>query len=194
MSDIAHSIDEVIKLGFADLLRAHGFRKSGRTWHKADGENWLIANVQASSSNFGDRGRFTINLGAYMTSVAVLSGQHAIDGKPKEYDSTVRERLGNLAYGQDHWWIIEPGANLSAISADLVEKMQSVGLPWLDAHRDLSNVAAALRDSPSLQSFSAAWLAGDKAEATRRLEAAIASRPAAKERFTAWAVKNGIAL
>ncbi|WP_375337235.1 hypothetical protein [Rhizobium lentis] len=43
----------------------------------------------------------------------------------------MRERLGSPVYGQDHWGVVEPGVNLSAISADLVEKMQSVGLPWL---------------------------------------------------------------
>ncbi|MBX5068619.1 DUF4304 domain-containing protein [Rhizobium lentis] len=96
-------IDDVIKLGFADLLRAHGFKKSGRNWHKADGENWLIVNVQASRSNFGDRGQFTVNLGVYMASVAALSGEGVAAGKPKEYESTIRERLGSLAYGQDHW-------------------------------------------------------------------------------------------
>ncbi|MQB45020.1 DUF4304 domain-containing protein [Rhizobium sp. ICMP 5592] len=194
MSDIAHSIDEVIKLGFADLLKAYRFKKSGRTWHKVDGENWLIVNVQASRSNFGERGQFVVNLGVYAAPVAALAGQKAIDGKPKEYDSTIRERLGSLAYGRDHWWAIEPGSNLSSISADLVEKMQSVGFPWFDSHRDLSHLAAALRDSPSLQSVSAAWLAGDKEEAIQRLQAAIARRPAAKEHFSAWAIKNGVTL
>ncbi|MQB34185.1 hypothetical protein DXT93_27200 [Agrobacterium rhizogenes] len=72
--------------------------------------------------------------------------------------------------------------------------VQFVGLSWFDSHRDLSHLAAALRDSPSLQSASAAWLAGDKEEAIRRSQAAIAHRPAAKEHFSAWAIKNGIAL
>ncbi|MBX5038957.1 DUF4304 domain-containing protein [Rhizobium lentis] len=41
------------------MLRAHGFKKSGRNRHKTDGENWLIVNVQASRSNFGDRGQIS---------------------------------------------------------------------------------------------------------------------------------------
>ncbi|WP_267550212.1 DUF4304 domain-containing protein [Rhizobium rhizogenes] len=194
MSDIAHSIDEVIKLGFADLLKAHGFRKSGRNWHRADGENWLIVNVQASSGNFGESGKFTVNLGIYFAAVASLAGQTPISGKPREMDSTLRERLGTLAYGRDHWWAIEAGSNLNSISDDLVEKMRSFGMPWLESHRDLSHVAAALRDSPSVLSASAVLLAGDKEEATRRLREAIEGRPAAKAHFTAWAIKNGIAL
>lgn len=194
MGDIARSIDEVIKLGFADLLKAHGFKKSGRNWHRADGENWLVVNVQASSSNFGEDGKFTVNLGVYAAAVAALAGQIAINGKPKEYDSTIRERLGGLAYGVDHWWAIESGSNLNLISADLVEKMRSVGIPWLDSHRDMQHLAAALRNSPSLLSVSAAWLVGDKDEATRRLREAIERRPAAKEHFSTWAINNGVAL
>ncbi|RUM16864.1 DUF4304 domain-containing protein [Rhizobium phaseoli] len=129
MGEAARGIDEVIKLGLADLLKAHGFKRSGRNWHRADGENWLIVNVQASSSNFGENGKFVINLGVYVAAVAALAGEAPIDGKPKEYDSTIRERLGSLAYGEDHWWAIESGSNLDLISADLVEKMLSVGLP-----------------------------------------------------------------
>lgn len=194
MGDVARSIDEVIKLGLADLLKTHGFKKSGRNWHRADGENWLIVNVQASRSNFGEIGKFTVNLGVYAAAVAALAGQGAINGKPKEYDSTIRERLGNLAYGRDHWWEIESGSNLDLISADLVEKMLSVGIPWFDSHRDIAHLAAALRNSPSLLSISAAWLDGDRDEAVRRLREAIERRPAAKEHFSAWAINNGVAL
>ncbi|MHC2362732.1 DUF4304 domain-containing protein [Rhizobium leguminosarum] len=194
MGDVALSIDEVIKLGFADLLKTHGFKRSGRNWHRADGENWLIVNVQASSSNFGENGKFTVNLGVYAAAVAALAGQIAINGKPKEYHSTIRERLGSIAYGGDHWWTIEADLNLDLISADLVEKMLSVGFPWLDSHRDMQHLAAALGNSPSLLSVSAAWLVGDKDEATRRLREAIERRPAAKEHFSTWAINNGVAL
>lgn len=193
MSDIGHSIDEVIKLGFADLLKAHGFKKSGRNWHRADGENWLIVNVQASSGNFGVSGKFTINLGIYMAAVASLAGERAISGKPKEMNSTIRERLGVLAYGRDHWWAIEPGLPLNSVSDDISQKMASFGLPWLESHCDVSRVAAFLRDSPSLLSASAVLLTGDKEEAARRIRDATEHRPAAKERFTAWAIKNDIA-
>ncbi|ANL42406.1 DUF4304 domain-containing protein [Rhizobium phaseoli] len=194
MGDVARSIDAVIGLGFADLLKAHGFKKTGRNWHRADGENWLIVNIQASRSNTGENGEFVVNLGVYVAAVAALAGQAAINGKPKEYDATIRERLGSLAYGEDHWWAVESGSNLDLISADLVEKMLSVGFPWLETHRDISHLAAALRNSPSLLSVSAAWLAGDKDEASRRLREAIERRPAARERFSAWAINNGVAL
>lgn len=101
MSEIARSIDEVIRLGLADWMKAHSFKKNGRNWHKNQGGNWLIVNVQASQWNMGNEGKFTINPGVYATAIAALAGKKPLEGKPKEYESTVRERLGVLAYGED---------------------------------------------------------------------------------------------
>ena len=194
MSEIAQSIDKVIKLGLADLLKEYGFKKSGRNWHKAQGENWLIVNVQASRGNIGSEGQFTINLGVYATSVAALAGQKPLGGKPREYDSTLRERLGVIVDGKDHWWRIDGGTNLPSIADDVVEKMKLFGLPWLSAHSEVAQISETLKDSPSLLSVCAAWLAGSKDEAIQRLHSAIASRPAAKSHFRAWASRNGVQL
>lgn len=141
MSDIAGKIDEVIKLGLAALLKGQGFKKTGRTWHKADGDNWLIVNVQASTNNFGSAGQFTINLGVYCAAAAALADDLPFAGKPKEYHATIRKRLGTLAHGRDYWWAIDTSSNLAAIATDVVEKMQSLGLPWLDAHREISQLS-----------------------------------------------------
>ncbi|PDV87103.1 hypothetical protein CO652_17545 [Rhizobium sp. H4] len=194
MGGVAKSIDEVIKRGFAQLLKGEGFKKSGRNWHRPQGENWLIVNLQASSSNFGENGKFTVNLGVFVAAVASMAGQNAIDEKPSELSSTLRTRLGDLVYGRDHWWEVTAASDLDLVAADLVEKMQSTGLPWLERHLDLSRLAAALKDRPSLLSFSAALLSGDRNEATRRLREAVKLRPAGRTHFLAWASNNGISL
>lgn len=194
MSEIARKIDEIIRRGLADLLKAHGFKKSGRNWHRAEGENWLIVNVQASTSNIGVSGKFTINLGVYVAAVELLSGQAVIAGKPTEPQATVRERLGVLAHGNDSWWTIEQDSDLNTVAADLVEKMLSLGLPWLHAHLDVSRVAAALENTPSSRAVSASLLAGDRDSAVRRLRSAIENRPAAREHFAKWAAQNGIVI
>ncbi|ANH36439.1 DUF4304 domain-containing protein [Ralstonia pseudosolanacearum] len=194
MSQIAQSIDEVIRLGLADWMKAHGFKKSGRTWHKSQGDNWLIVNVQASQGNMGNEGKFAINLGVYATAIAALAGQKPLEGKPKEYESTVRKRLGVLAHGEDRWWSVTPDSDLNAISADVMEKMQLFGLPWLNAHTENWQISAALKDTPSLLSVCSAWVTGSREEAANRLKSAIAARPAAKSHFSAWALKNGVEL
>lgn len=192
MSEIAKRIDEVVSLGLSSLLRTHGFRKSGRTWHKVIGDNWQVVNVQASTGNAGEQGKFAVNLGVYCAQVAALAGQRKPEGTPKEPDATVRKRLGVLAHEHDYWWTIGPTTNLNEIASDVVAKMQALGLPWLDAHLEIARVAASLEDSPSLLSFSATWLVSGKNEARRKLEVAIDSRPAAKNYFSAWAVKSGL--
>ncbi|SFB17880.1 protein of unknown function [Rhizobium sp. NFR07] len=194
MSEIAQKIDEVIKIGLIDLLRLHGFKKGGRNWHRAESDNWLIVNVQASTSNVAAGGKFTINLGVYVTAVELLAGQAAIVGKPMESQATVRERLGVLADGSDSWWTIEQSSDLNAIAADLGDKMLSLGLPWLNAHLDISRVAATLENTPSLRAVSAAFLAGDRDGAIKRLRAAADSRPSAQEHFARWAAHNGVAI
>jgi hypothetical protein len=194
MSEIAQRIDKVIKLGLVDLLKLHGFRKTGRNWHRSEGENWLIVNVQASSANVAAGGKFTINLGVYLTAVEHLAGQVATVGKPTESQATVRERLGALAHGNDSWWTVEQNSDLNAIASDLGDKMLSLGLPWLNAHLDISRVAASLENTPSLRAVSAALLTGDRDGAVKRLRKATESRPAAQRHFATWAAQNGVAI
>ncbi|MBB5576414.1 MULTISPECIES: DUF4304 domain-containing protein [Rhizobium] len=194
MGGAAKSIDEVIKRGFAQLLKSEGFKKSGRNWHRSQGKDWLIVNLQASRWNLEENGKFTVNLGVFVAAVASMAGQNAIEGKPSEPSATLRTRLGTLVYGRDHWWEVTAASDLDLVAADLAEKMQSTGIPWLESHLDPSRLAAALKDSPSLLSFSAALLSGDRDEATRRLREAIGLRPAARTYFLAWASNNGISL
>lgn len=192
MSEITKSIDAVIALGLAASLKAVGFRKAGRTWHKAIGEDYLIVNVQASSGNVGSDGKFTINLGVYNSEIAKLTGA-ATQEKPKEYQAIIRERIGPISYGHDHWWEIHKNTDLSVVSADVVEKMEKYGLPWLDNHQSISSISQALKQQPSLQSVAAALIAEGKEEALARLRFALVKRPAAKAGFTSWATKNDLA-
>ncbi len=194
MSEITPSIDEVIRLGLADWMKTHGFKKTGRNWHKRQNDNWLIVNVQASQGNMSDEGKFAINLGVYSPAIAMLAGQKPLTGKPKEYESTIRIRLGVLANGHDHWWGITSNSDLNAVSADIVEKMRLFGLPWLDAHTENWQISMALKDTPSLLSVCSAWVTGSHDEAVRRLKVAVTARPAARRHFSAWAVKNGVEL
>ncbi|MHA6829496.1 DUF4304 domain-containing protein [Ralstonia pseudosolanacearum] len=150
--------------------------------------------MQASQGNMGNEGKFAINLGVYATAIAALAGQKPLGGRPKEYESTVRKRLGVLAYGEDRWWSVTPDSDLNATSADVIEKMQLFGLPWLNAHTESWRISAALKDTPSLLSVCSAWVTGSREEAISRLKAAVASRPAAESYFSAWALKNGVEL
>lgn len=194
MSDISDSIDTVIKQGLAGLMKANGFARSGRNWHKAEGANWLIVNVQAGSGNLGADGKFTLNLGVYHDAIERLMGSAPPAGRPKEYEATVRRRLGSLVHGHDHWWQIDAQSDLVAIGTDVAGKMQSHGLPWLASNLDAAHISTALKAAPSLVAVCAAWLAEGREEALRRFHILLAERPQARVHFHAWAAKNGIVL
>lgn len=194
MEKIADLIDEIIKLGIADFLKIHGFKKTGRTWHLIKDDNWLIVNLQASTTNMGGEGKFTINVGVYVPAIVALDGQLPANGKPKEYDSTIRKRLGSLFSGQDYWWEVDSTSDLFLISSDVVEKLNCYGLPWLQTHSNIAAISEALKDNPSLVSICAALLADGKEEASKRIQRAITERPSAKTRLHSWALENNISL
>ncbi|TQV74105.1 DUF4304 domain-containing protein [Aliikangiella marina] len=193
MSEISKLIDECIKLGIAKFLKSHGFNKSGRNWHKEVDNNWQIVNVQASSGNFASEGRFAINLGVYISEIESYCG-NTLNGKPKEYDSTIGIRLGSTDSASDFWWEIDAKSDLQSISNDVVQKLESQGISWLNHHLDISNVSNSLNVQPSVQSFSAALLSGNEEEAKRRVIAAIEDRPRAEAHFKRWSTKAGLEL
>jgi hypothetical protein len=191
MSQISILIDECIKLGIAGLLKSHGFKKSGRSWHKKIDENWQIVNVQASSGNLGSEGKFAINIGVFQSEIEAFCGK-SLTRKPKEYDSTIRRRLGVTETKSDHWWSIDSNTDSQNIADDVVLKLENQGFSWLDNHLAVKIVSASLAQQPSIQSFSAALLSGDKGEAIRRVKAAIEDRPRAKASFTKWVIQAGL--
>lgn len=193
MSVVAKQIDEVVKLGLAPLLKSRGFAKSGRDFHRLAGENWQIVNVQASQGNFGDSGKFTINLGVYLPVVSLLAGEPLRSSKPKEYQCTVCERIGGLMPGgTDHWWAISPSVSLNRIAEEVVSAVERFGLEWLDAHSQVARVAETLRPQPSVMSAAAALAAGDAMEAKRRIDYMATDRPTAATTARAWAKEHGL--
>src|SRR5262245_58254178 len=105
MSEIADLIDTVVRLGLAPHLRSSGFKKHSRTFTFETGACTQIVNVQASQANIGSEGRFTLNLGVYFPAVAKRRVMVARGAYPKEYEGTLRARIGSLMPGnRDHWW------------------------------------------------------------------------------------------
>lgn len=194
MSPMTALIDDILRRGLAGLMKQQGFKKSARYWHREQAHTCLIANVQASLGNSASEARFTVNLAVYAPSIAQLAGQAPPQGPPKEYEAALRTRLGRLAYGKDHWWVVTPLSDPQAVAVDLADTMQAFGLPWLYAQQEIESLSEALKDTDSLTSVCAAWAAGQREEAERRLRAALAAKPAAQAHFRAWAAKMGIAL
>ena len=61
-----------------------------------------------SQSNTSEEGRITLNLGVYYPAIARLSGTPPTTSLPKEYDCTLRRRIGTLMErGEDYWWRVD---------------------------------------------------------------------------------------
>jgi len=189
--DPAELIDAVVAQGLAPLLKSHGFAKAGRSFHRPRGNRWQVVNVQASSGNSAAQARFTLNLGLCIPEVDLLAGQAPPKAKPKEYECTLRERIGLLMpQAKDHWWTLGPDSDPAALAPDVAATFAGYGLPWLEGYADLAEVAALLADAPTILAAAAALAAGDREAAARRIEHMKAERPRATAAAEAWAAKH----
>jgi hypothetical protein len=198
-SEIGKKIDQVTGGELAARLKDHGYRKKGRTFHRRTVDATCVVNVQASVSNAGEAGSFTVNLGVYFPGIEEpLTGGTSSD-PPREYECTLRQRLGGLMPGSggDRWWTVTEGSDLSAISHDVAEAWRTYGRPWLDANATLSGASATLATRNGLHGAVAAMLLGDRVEAERRLRTFLDTCPVAatiaRVRAERWARSVGLA-
>ena len=190
MSEIAKLIDDAIRSDLAKRLKADGYRKSGRTFYSADDSRTAVVNVQGSKSNLGDEGTFTINLGVYFPDVAKITNALPITGRfPKEYDCTIRQRLGVLMTdGNDFWWSVNSDTDLDALAKNVGDAWSQHGKPWMDHVSDLDAAHAELLNQQLF--FIAAGvslLRGRRDEALELVRQAESRQPRAARRIQEWA-------
>ncbi len=192
MSEIGKAIDAVIRCGLAPLMKRAGFKKSGRNFLKVDSESVAVLNVQASTSNLGATGKFTINLGRYFPSVARAVGDPDLQGSPKEYDCQVRERIGFLFPEKlDHWWEVGPETNFEQLAVAVVLAVEDVGLPWLGCMHDLHSLKTQLGGIPSIK-LASVLLLGEREQAESCLREFVRVGPMARACAAAWAKRHGL--
>jgi len=194
MSEIRKNIEQILKLGFNELLRSQGFKKSGRKWSKKVVDDWLLVSVQASSVNRGKSGKFAVNLGIYNTAVEQLADRFFYrDGQiPNATGATLETRLNELAYDRYHWWEVTGDTDLQNISNDVVEKMDNAGFPWLFESNDYQTILSFWNQYPSVVTFSTVLLHSGEQEAIRCVKQAIEAKPKATDHYLKWAKKVGL--
>lgn len=136
-------LDETVASGLGRALRADGYRKERRTWHRASGDLVRIVNVQASAWNTADVGRFTVNLAVYAPKAEVIAGR-PVSMKPKEYQGLLRVRLPRLVTGRDDWWEISATQDPSEVLRDVCRAWGTEGRAWMETHSDAGRLLAAL--------------------------------------------------
>ena len=194
MNQIAKVIDSVVSKHIHPLLKERGFRKQSRTFRKEGGESTLVVNVQASQWNEGLKGQFTINLGAYFPDIEKICDSHEIKGGPKEYDCTVRSRIGQTMPGNfDKWWEIESSSNLDEIGKEVADSLKEYGLPWLErvaAKKSLRSELEIRREY--LRAAGLSLLEGDVESAKKYVEEQLKNKPLAASRTKTWARNHAL--
>lgn len=192
MDPVAQHIGRVIKHALVPALRGSGFRGSGRTFH-----HWLqgvvqVVNVQASSSNFGDTGRFTINLGVFFPAVAAIVDPGRVPEKPKEYECTLRTRIGVLTEGSaDLWWYIDSKTVDPELGDEVARTFVTFGAPWLERHSRLEAVLEGLGRNVITRAASLMAL-GRADEAKALVQEAIADDPERTGYLADWSQRRGL--
>jgi len=193
MSEIAKIIDGVVQEGLASLLRQNGFKKTARNFYRAHNNRIDVINVQASQWNHGEEGKFTINVGVYYPSIAEITDAPPIKGMPKEYDCTIRERIGSLTEeNKDTWWLIDSKTDRSTMASDVASKVEALCLPWFDKMSSLDAVKDRVSKNWPLVAAGIALFQDRKSEARAFLEQSLNQQPMAKSRARAWAKKHGL--
>lgn len=196
MSVIATLIDDVVRLDLAKRLKTDGYRKSGRTFHFTSDSRTAVVNVQSSKSNFGDEGQFATNLGVYFPDVAKITNALPFAGNfPKEYNCTIRKRLGVLMTGgDDFWWSVNSGSVLDSLAQDIGDAWTQHGKPWIDHISDLDAVhAELLKQNLFFVAAGVSLLRGRRDEAAALIRQAESRQPRAAPRLQAWAQQHKLA-
>ena len=200
MSELGKAIDRIASLLHVEL-RARGFTKSARTFRLRGEECTQVVNMQASTSNMGVGGRFTVNLGVFFPAVAEVLPWPAPKAL-KEHNCQLRERLGLLLPDpRDRWWQVSLDAPVAPIAEEVREAVVTYGLPWLEARSTLEagldSIVHSRRYSSGLDAAAFCIALGRLEEAAIYLARARdefigKGKDEAADRWLAWGEEHGV--
>lgn len=194
MSAVAQRIDAIVKLQLAPLLKKEGFKKKTRSFYRTDQLAISVLNIQMSQWNWGDEGRFTINVGKYFPKIAELEEEDILEF-PKEYQCTVRKRIGALMPKRDDfWWSVSPASDEESLALEVKSAVERYALPWLQALNSYEALRAELAIFPSWTAALVELLLDDHAAAASILRSLIEERPQSEASVRAWAKSHQLAL
>ncbi len=143
--------DQIVALGATPLLKAHGYRKSGRSFHVRAGEVLKVVAFQSSMWNMPDSARFTINLNVALPFFHEAFMGQPFPGNPASAVPIVGKRIGHLMpVRRDYWWELTPSSDVAQIASDVNQALSLYGIPFLDAEADVGKQIARLEAGQGL--------------------------------------------
>ncbi|MBL7493456.1 DUF4304 domain-containing protein [Frankia sp. AgB1.9] len=141
----------VLRTIVGPFLREQGFKGSGTSWLlRSASSDVAVVNVQSSKFSNADRLDCLINLA--VVPAPWWEWEHkdlsaAPTSTPKEYDGLWRDRLSPTGAepGYEAWWTITDEQSSAVVAVDMVDRLQSRGVPTLRRLLDRSEFIASVR-------------------------------------------------
>lgn len=123
---------ELIK-ALTPILKPMGFSKKGNSFYLEAGKNYGIVNFQKSRDSTKDVTKFTINFGIYSDTLGQLQYGYNNSVKPEVEQCHWEARVGSFMPGSpDYWWNVNTSENLSGITSNVMEAVQSIVVPEIN--------------------------------------------------------------
>jgi hypothetical protein len=145
------AFDEFVRDGVWPFLRGQGFKRSAATFHRADGANWQVINLQKSAYSAAAAVRFTANLGVAFDRLRDGVHDWPAGKRPAESRCHLRVRLGLLLSGEDTWWRLTPDSNLEAFTDTINTALANYAFPWLETRSDERRLIELMQDRDQLE-------------------------------------------
>jgi hypothetical protein len=137
-SPSSKTVDAVVQGDVKSFLKSEGFKKSGRTFHRQNGEMLQVVNFQTTWLNTPDEAQFTINLNVVLPFYHEKWTGQQVPKNPGSAAAICSRRLGHiLPEGTDRWWTVTPSTDCAAVSREVAELICAVGLPYLEKAANL---------------------------------------------------------
>jgi hypothetical protein len=127
-------VDDLLKEWIAPWMKEREFRRTRGTFRRERDGAWQIANFQRSQYSDASNVPFIVSLGVGFAALHEDDPEWARRGWPLEPECDFRQRVGVLVEGEDHRWKVTPSTLTEPLAGEILERMDTVGLPWLDLH------------------------------------------------------------
>ncbi len=139
----AKLVAAVVSSGVSALLRKSMFVRKGLVFRRAAGGNVIqVVEVKMQRGAHPGEALLVLEVGTYLPRLVSLLHERAI-ANPREYDCTIRTRVGPRTRGNDPWWPVMPGEE-ARVGSLVVSALDQRVFPWLDLTSDPKKLSAAL--------------------------------------------------
>lgn len=138
-SQISVTVDAALRHAVTPLLKAHSYRKAGRTYHDQRAPVVTVINFQSSTWNNPDSARFTINLRITFPFYHTTRSGTPYPNNPSNADAFVNRRIGfTMPEARDYWWSVTADTEPTSLGTAVSKIIDEHAIPFLDRHADLA--------------------------------------------------------